>query len=432
MILRTLLSEAGKSTGRIIASLCLACGLSTVATAQEAARTFPDTIKEQTREGGAPEETIERQDIDRFDNALLDPLNQKQQVVDGLVYEPDAIPLSQYRRKLDSSETLVSFSELDISSDGDTKPSYYAAIYSGSTSGAYFKVAAQICDMMRRTYELHRVRCVPLRSQGVGSNIELMKEGRAQMMLVQSNNNWEAQEGINPIAGARSVMSLHDEMGLMVVRRDSDIENVADLRGKRVNIGPEGSASRALWMELLRHYDISREDLDTVYGVAQDYNQQGICEDYIDAFGLWIGHPVPVIEDSLACDAKVVGMGGETTEELVEERPYYFDQVLPAGTYSDQDEEIQSYGFKASLIAYEPADPYVVYWVTRIIHENIETLRAEHPTFRSIEAEDLFEKGNFLPFHPGSACYWGTRADACDWQDRYIPVAHSGDQETGD
>ncbi|MGM0561831.1 MAG: TAXI family TRAP transporter solute-binding subunit [Pseudomonadota bacterium] len=427
MILRTLLSEAGKSTGRIIASFCLACGLSTGAAAQEAAGTSPDIMKEQTHEETLAEEAIEDLDIDRFDDSLLTPLNQEQQVVDGLVYEPDAIPLSQYRRKLDSSETLVSFSEFDISSDGETKPSYYAAIYSGSTSGAYFKVAAQICDMMRRTYEQHRVRCVPLRSQGVGSNIELMKEGRAQMMLVQSNNNWEAQEGINPIPGARSVMSLHDEMGLLVVRRDSDIENVSDLRGKRINIGPEGSASRALWMELLRHYDISRDDLETVYGVAQDYNQQGICEDYIDAFGLWIGHPVPVIEDSLACDAKVVGMGGQTTEALVEEHPYYFNQVLPAGTYSDQEEEIQSYGFKASLIAYEPADPYVVYWVTRIIHENIETLRAEHPTFRSIEAADLFEKGNFLPFHPGSACYWETRPDACDWQDRYTPVAQSRD-----
>lgn len=422
--MRVLVSRAGKSTGWIIASLYLACGVATFAPAQEAPQEFP--LPQGDALGSVIlEETAEDSNTDRFKGGALMPSPQDQQRIDGLIYEPDAIPLSQYRRQLDDSASLVSFSEYDIASDGETRPSYYAAIYSGSTGGAYFKVAAAICDMMRRTYERHRVRCVPLRSQGVGSNIQLMNEGRVQMALVQSNNNWEAQEGINPIPGARSVMSLHDEMGLLIVRRDSDIESLADLHGKRINIGPEGSASRELWLELLEQNEIDLDDFETIYSVAQDYNRQGICDDYIDAFGLWIGHPVPVIEESLACDSKVVGMGGELTRELVEQHPYYFNQVLPAGTYSNQNEAVDSYGFKASLIAYEPADPYVVYWVTRTIHENIETLRAEYPTFRSTTAEDLAEKGNFLPFHRGAACYWQTSPDACDWQEAYDPVARS-------
>ena len=70
-------------------------------------------------------------------------------------------------------------------------------------------------------------------------------------------------------------------------------------------------------------------------------------------------------------------------------------------------------------MAYEVADPYVVYWVTRIIHENIEQLKTEFPTFRSVMADDMYEKGNFLPFHKGAACYWETDLHACDWQQFY-------------
>ena len=358
-------------------------------------------------------------DVDKFDES---PANvaPPQDMIDGFIYKPDAIPLSLYRKKSLVEDGLANFSSGDeITGNGSHEKSYYAAIYSGSTSGVYFQVAATICDMMLRTYKRHRIHCVPLRSQGVGSNIRLMAEGRVQLALVQSNNNWEAFKGIHPIPGARSVMSLHDEMGLLVVRADSGINSIADLKGKRINIGPEGSATRALWLEILKQYGLGPNDLKTVYSVAQDYNRLGICEDYIDAYGLWIGHPASLIEESLDCNAKVVGMGGPLTQKLVEANHYFFDQVLPAKTYAGQEQDIDSYGFKASLIAYTPADPYVVYWITRIVHENIELIKAENPTFRSVNADDLFKKGNFLPFHPGAACYWEIDPHACDWQVRY-------------
>ena len=403
---------------RMVASGMLTMLLSSmavVACAQEAA-----TVTENANAEMPQLEALPSIDIDRYDDSIIDPLTSHPDFVDGMIYKPDAIPLSQYRRKFGNPEDLAALSNTDvIAGDGQTERSYYAAIYSGSTSGVYFKVAARICEIMNRTFERHRVHCVPLRSQGVGSNIRLMKEGRVQLAIVQSNNNWEAQKGIAPIPGARSVMSLHDEMGLLVVREDSDIESVADLRGKRVNIGPEGSASRELWLELLSRYDIALDDLDIVYSVAQDYNELGICENYIDAFGLWIGHPASLIESTIGCGARVVGMGGDLTDEMVEANQYFFNQVLPAKTYTAQEEAISSYGFKASLIAYEPADPYVVYWITRIIHENIDRLKELEPTFGSVVADEMFKKGNFLPFHKGAACYWEIDAHACDWQKYY-------------
>ncbi|WP_158091265.1 TAXI family TRAP transporter solute-binding subunit [Thalassospira mesophila] len=359
---------------------------------------------------------VVKTNIDQFDDQLLQTTRDKSEMINGLIYKPDAIPLSQYRQDYMGVGGVTQ----QISEDGDKLPSYYIAIYSGSTSGVYFQVAAKICELMRQTYAEHRVHCVPLRSQGVGSNIELMKEGRVQVAIVQSNTNWEAQNGVNPIPGARSVMSLHDEMGLLVVRKDAGIHSIADLRNKRINIGPEGSASRALWLQLLKQYNIGEKDLGQIYGVAQDYNGIGICGKYIDAFGLWIGHPAPPIQDTLGCNATVVGMGGAPTEELVRQNSYFFNQVLPANTYEGQDKPIKSFGFKASLIAYEPANPYVIYWLTRIVHEHLDDLRKMMPMFSSVTADDMFTKGNFLPFHKGAACYWETDKHACDWQTKYV------------
>ena len=367
-----------------------------------------------------PKEGV-RTNIDQFDNQLSKQTPKSPEMIDGLIYKPDAIPLTQYRHDYKGMGGLTQ----QISETGDKRPSYYLAIYSGSTNGVYFKVASKICELIRKTYAEHRVHCVPLRSQGVGSNVELMKEGRVQVAIVQSNTNWEAQNGIRPIPGARSVMSLHDEMGLLVVRKDANIHSINDLRNKRLNVGPEDSASRALWIQLLKKYDIELKDLAKVYGVAQDYSRIGICDNYIDAYGLWIGHPAEPIQDTLGCDATVVGMGGGPTEELVHDNNYFFNQTLPANTYEGQDKQIKSFGFKASLIAYEPANPYVIYWLTRIVHQHLDQLREMLPVFRGVNADDMYEKGNFLPFHKGAACYWETDPHACDWQNTY--VAHNAE-----
>src|SRR5690606_4197612 len=128
-------------------------------------------------------------------------------------------------------------------------------------------------------------------SQGVASNVQLMADGRAQMIIVQSDTNYRAATGEAPIPGAYSVMSLHDEMGVLVVRNDSDITDPSQLRGKRVNVGPPGTALRPLWDQYLGSLGLTLADLSRADEVPPDFNRQGLCGNYLDAFGMWIGHP---------------------------------------------------------------------------------------------------------------------------------------------
>lgn len=324
-------------------------------------------------------------------------------------YHPDAIPESQYRDRTGEPQGSAD-SDSELTSGNSTLPEYFLAIYSGSTTGSYFSVATTICDVMELRFLEHRVRCVPLRSQGVGSNRRLMREGRAQVVLVQSDTNWMAANGTEPIAAARSVASVHDEAGLLVVRGDSRIDAAPDLRGKRVNIGPDGSATQRLWQDFLNANDVSEQDLGTVYKVEQDYNLLGLCEDFIDAYGLWIGHPTPTVAETLqVCPSRLVGMGGRGAERLIAERPYLYPQVVPAGTYAGQAEDLQTYGFKAVLMADRRADPHVIYWLTRTLVEDIDELRRRNPILGSLSAEDMVMRGNFLPFHEGAARYWRER-----------------------
>lgn len=308
------------------------------------------------------------------------------------VFRPDGIPANQASAN---------------HSNADGPKEYYLSIYSGSTSGVYYYVASALCETLRARYEEHHIHCAPFRSQGVGSNRGLMNQGRAQFAIVQSDTNYYAATGEIPMPGARSVVSLHDEMGILIVSKRSHIAEPQDLKYKRVNLGPKESAARALWSEYLDSLGLAEKDISKAVAFAQDLNYQGICDNYIDVFALWSGHPVPILTDVIErCNLTVVGMWHPGIEKLLGKRKYYFHSELPPKVYPGQNEPLVSYGIKASLIAHEKADPYIVYWLTRVIIENIDFLRTQHPTLAHLKAQDMFALGNFLPTHEGAARYW--------------------------
>ena len=334
-------------------------------------------------------------------------------------YHPDAIPLNQVIQEDERNGQTLAHPLL---------PEYYLAIYSGSTMGVYFEVASRICELMRRTHSQHHIRCVPLRSNGATDNLRLMQEGRAQVAIIQSDLQWNAAHGLIDMPDARSVASLHNEMGLLVVRSDAHIESVADLRGKRINMTPEGSASYRLWSDLLAAHGITIKALGKTYNAIQDFNKSGVCLDHIDAYGIWMGHPAKMVTETLtSCDTKVIGMRDRETDRMLVRSQFLFKQTLPANVYPGQTEPIESYGLKATLVAAKQANPYVIYWLTRIVHENAETLRNMHPALNDLNANEMRDLGNFMPFHDGAGCYWRPRAETCEWKVFYpnlreIPV----------
>lgn len=289
----------------------------------------------------------------------------------------------------------------------DSPKQYFLAIYSGSTKGVYYYVASTLCEALRARYDEHHIHCVPFRSQGVASNRKLMAQGRAQVALVQSDTNYFAATGETPIAGAYSVVSLHDEMGVLVVGKDSGISAPEQLRQRRVNLGGKETAAHGLWLEYLEALGMKPSDLQPSPPFPQDLNYQGLCGNYIDAFALWSGHPIPALEDAATrCGARVLGMWHPGIENLLEHRKYYFRSTLPANVYPGQTTPIDSYGIRASLIAHEKTDPYIVYWLTRVLIENVDFLREHHPALARLNAREMFSLGNFLPSHPGAERYW--------------------------
>lgn len=132
----------------------------------------------------------------------------------------------------------------------------------GADGGAY----AETMRALAARAQAAGVALDTLPSEGSVANIRLLAERRAQFAIVQNDIAAAAYAGKGRFAGVpqadlRAVASLFPEAVHLVTRAGAGIASVVDLRGKRVELGPEGSGTRANALAILAAHGVKVEAL---------------------------------------------------------------------------------------------------------------------------------------------------------------------------
>src|SRR5262245_39061964 len=128
----------------------------------------------------------------------------------------------------------------------------FVSIGTAELNGIYYPVGKAICELVDRDLPTYGVRCSPETTPGSVYNIDALQSGELEFAIVQSDVEFAAYTGNGPwigwpFRGLRSVVSLYPELVTIMVRADSHIRNLSDLAGRRVNVGSQGSGTRATW-----------------------------------------------------------------------------------------------------------------------------------------------------------------------------------------
>jgi TRAP transporter TAXI family solute receptor len=93
----------------------------------------------------------------------------------------------------------------------------------------------------------------------------------------------------------------------------------------------------------------------------------------------------------------------------VNDTPYYAFAKIPAGTYKTTDDDVTTFGVRATFVTSENMDETVVYEVTRAVMENIDDFRKLHPAFANLDPKEMITSGLSAPLHPGAVKYYKER-----------------------
>ena len=284
----------------------------------------------------------------------------------------------------------------------------FASIGTGELSGIYYPVGEAICEIVNQDLRTHGVRCSPETTPGSVYNIDALQSGELEFAIVQSDVQFAAYTGEDTwigraFRGLRSVLSLYPELVTVMVRANSDIHTLTDLQGRRVNVGSQGSGTRATWEAIEMALGWQKGERVHPAGHHAAAARSALCSGTIDANLMIIGHPSPLVAaQQAACAVRFVAISGSAIDKLVGDHPYYQRGKIGGSAYGLTD-EVPTFGVRATLVTSASQDARVVAVIAKELLTHMPELRALHPALAGLTAGDMIKVGLTAPLHPGAA-----------------------------
>ena len=245
---------------------------------------------------------------------------------------------------------------------------------------------------------------------GSAANLRLLMGEYLQLAIAQADLVQDAsnQSGIfadeEVERGFSAIAALYTEACQVIVRADSEIQSVEDLQGKTVSIGAEESGSEQNALQILSAYGLNDKLVDTVNLNYEDAAAQ-LKSGKIDAIFITVGMPSPVVTELAgACDIRLLSVDGAAARRLMQTSSAYQTVTIPAGTYPGQEEDVQTVGVKAVLLASDALSSRQVQKLTELLFTSREALEQQLGLTLDTEAEAT--EGVGVPFHAGAVAYY--------------------------
>lgn len=275
----------------------------------------------------------------------------------------------------------------------------------GPVSGQYARLAQAMASLLRPK----GVNLTPLTTEGGLDNLRRLRDGDAVAAFSQSDMAHLALSGSGPFrdegpyGGLRVLASLYPEPVHVLVRGDGPIENMAGLKGKRVNLGLPGSASRDTALAVLAAHGLKTTDLAEVASLDLQLALTAMRDGQLDATLQVIGEPADSIRAaSEAMPLRLLPLDEQAIRSLEATRPGTFASRIAVGSYPNQDRSTPTLAVSALLLGDERLSVgEAEHLVRELFTPGLDWLGAG-----SIQGEQLSRanarRGTAIPMHEGA------------------------------
>ena len=230
-----------------------------------------------------------------------------------------------------------------------------------ATPGGGFPVYGDAYAEMLNAQE-PRLRITTRNTSGSTENVPLLEEGKLDLGLVAGELASAALA--RPGTQLRIVAAMYSSPGMFVVRADSPIKKIEDLRHKPVVLGTQGSGITVLGRIVLKSLDIPFEEI--LLQKAEDGPPMLADGRAAALWGAGVGWPA--FTAIARAGGRFVGPDAEEVKRILAKNPSLQAVTLPAKSYPGQDAAIQSVGSWSYVFARPGLPDEQAYLLARALH----------------------------------------------------------------
>ena len=270
--------------------------------------------------------------------------------------------------------------------------------------GAYYPLGQGLASLVTRYAD--GISMVPIVTRGALENPRLVSEGELEMALTNADLAYFAYRGEGPYDAPLDILAagaLHPSVLHLIARAGGGVPTFAELRGRRLAIGPAGGPTVTLTDLLLQSYGMTLDDVvPSFLSYSDGFTQLG--DGNVDAAFALAGYPAAAVMQTRATqELAFIHVEDAVIERFVAENPYYYPVEILPDVY-DTGSGSTVLAIANVLIVRGSESDEAVYEVVRSIYGNLAELSETNAIAGQIDASRSAELP--LPLHPGAARYF--------------------------
>ena len=285
----------------------------------------------------------------------------------------------------------------------------FVSIASGWVVGVYYPLAGAISNIAHKN--LPDIKITVESSGASVANAKLIATGDADMAILQNDISFYALKGVKPmfdkpVANIRGITSLYQEHCQIQARKDAKIASVADLKGKRVCVGPLGSGTEQNAMQILEAYGMKFDDFAKVERLTATESSDYIKDGRIDAafYSVGVG-AAGLVDTAMTVDCVIVPVDGSQRDALMQKYPFFTKAIVPKGAYKGIEQDVPTVAVMAILAARAEMEEAMAYQITKAIFDNLKDIERAHAKGKELTLETALT-GMSIPLHPGAEKFY--------------------------
>ena len=313
---------------------------------------------------------------------------------------------------------LVACGEKQPASDGDAsgngdKPARGNVIMTfgtADTGGSMYPAGAAVSQVW--TNNVQGVKCNTQTSTGSFQNCQDVSTGEVDVAVATSDVVLNAYNGtgkfadIGKLDNLRVIGAVYTSVLSGVALKSSGLTYIHELLGKRVAVGPAASATENATLAAfgVMGIDSSNTSLENLgLGDGADSVGDGILDAAFGFAGLPIGGQLNLAATK---EIQVLDMTQEEIDKVLAGNAAYIQTKIPAGTYTGQDNDANTFGVKCLIIVTADMDADLVYDLCKAMNEHTEEMAAGNALLKDMTDPSFLCTQMPIPLHDGAQKYY--------------------------
>ena len=277
-----------------------------------------------------------------------------------------------------------------------------------SSTGTFYYVGAAIGNAVTKAGKLN---VLGQATSGSNENVAMAQSGDIDLGMANCDALYAAYNGTMSYADAgkqdiEQVAALYESQLHVFVTEKSGIQDISELKGKKVCVGSQGTSYLFINEAILNAYGITLDDIQPFY-MSYAESAEALANGDIDAAFQTGGYPIAGIQQYAASTAfRMLPLSEEVIQTVNAEYPFAKPSVIPAGIYENQsnDSEVSTLSYMTCLFCSSKADDDKVYAFTKLMMETLDQYKDTNGSTAQISPETVATQ--YIPFNAGAERYY--------------------------